>query len=101
MRYFIPTLLLSFTVSFVSCKTINELEEQGIKCYGNYDKLFHEEGACEILNTLEDDRKALMCYPYQMFGGNCSWAKAERWKPFCKYSVNIHEPLGEVIFCYE
>lgn len=75
--------------------------QAGNICYGDETRLFPGIAACSIINNLDDDRDVFLCFPMQMFSGNCSYAPAEKWKNICEQPMTYDNFHNDVIFCYE
>ena len=103
---FIPLLILiGIMLLAISCKANQSIVDEALQdkrnvCYGDFERMFPGIAACSYINILDEDVNVFLCFPYMMFGNNCSWQPAGEWLGICRQPMTYNNFHNDVFFCY-
>ena len=99
LLFLISFAVVSFLVLLLlsSCKPKEDLKIQF--CYGQ-DGFIPGELACHLLQGLPAGEEAFLCFPQQVFQGNCTWQPVDGWLELCTQPMPHSQEQFIVKFCH-
>ena len=97
MKEFKKLIFLSFWL-ILSCKPPENSDVRF--CYGQ-DGFIPGELACHLLQGLDEKEEVFLCFPQQLFDGNCTWKPALQWAEVCHQPMPHSQEQFITKFCHK